>query len=67
VRKPEFAGGTPSPHKKAQGKEAAFLCRPNSEKAFAAAKGGWDLEAKAVAKDNSDDDKGASVGHSWMG
>ena len=67
VSEPEFAGGTPSPHKKAQGKEAAFLCRPNCEKAFAAAKGGHDVEAEAIAEDYSDDDKGASVGHPWMG
>ncbi len=67
VRKPEFAGGTPSPHKKAQGKEAAFLCRPNREKALATAKGKRNVKAEAVAKDDSDDDEGASVGRPWMG
>ncbi len=60
-------GGTPSPHKKAQGKEASFLYRPNHEKAFAATKGGRNIEAKAVAEDDSDDDEGASVGHPWTG
>jgi hypothetical protein len=67
VREPEFAGGTPSPHKKAQGKEASFLYRPDRKKAFAAAKGGRDVEAKAIAEDDSDDDEGASVGRPWMG
>jgi hypothetical protein len=67
VHKLEFAGGTPSPHKRAQGKEAAFLYRPNHEKAFAAAKGGHDIEAKAIAEDDSDDDEGASVGRPWTG
>ncbi len=67
MRKPEFAGGTPSPHKKARGKEAAFLCCPDREKAFAAAKGRRDVEAKAVAKDDLDDDEGVSVGRPWTG
>jgi hypothetical protein len=62
VHEPEFAGGTPSPHKKALGKEAAFLCRPNHEKAFTTAKGGRNVEAKAIAEDDTDDDEGASVG-----
>jgi hypothetical protein len=62
-----FAGGTPSPHKKAQGKEAAFLCRPNREKVFAAAKGGCNVEPEAVAEDDSDNDEGASVGRPWTG
>jgi hypothetical protein len=67
VREPEFAGGTPSPHKKARGEEAAFLCRPDCEKAFAAAKGGRDVEAEAIAEDDSDDDEGVSVGRPWTG
>ncbi len=67
VHEPEFVGGTPSPHKKARGKEATFLYRPNHEKAFAPTKGRRDAEAKAVAKDDSDDDEGASVRHPWMG
>jgi hypothetical protein len=67
LREPEFAGGTPSLHKKARGKKASFLYRPNHEKVFATAKGGRDVEAKAVAKDNSDDDEGASIGRPWTG
>ncbi len=72
VCEPEHAGETPSPHKGAQGKEASSLFRPNL---LAAAKGGRDVEAKAVTKDDLDnveaklvaeddldDDKGASVG-----
>jgi hypothetical protein len=72
VRGPQLAGRTLSPHKGAQGKEASFLFRPNL---LAAAKGGRDGEAKAVAKDDSDtvedkalakddsdDDEGTSVG-----
>ncbi len=52
VCKSELAGGTPSPPKKARGKEAPFLFRPGP---FAAAKGGRDAEAKkAVAEDDSD-------------
>ena len=50
-----------------QGKEASFLYPPDCEKAFAAAKGGCNVKAEAVAKDNSDDDEGTSVGRSWMG
>jgi hypothetical protein len=61
VREPEFAGGTPSPHKKARGKEASFLFRLNRKKASATAKGGCDVEAEAVAKDDSDDNKGTSI------
>ncbi len=61
VHKPEFAGGTPNPHKKAQGKEASCIFHPNRKKASAAAKGGRDVEADAIAEDDSDDDKGASV------
>ncbi len=64
---PEFVGGTPSPHKKGRGKEASFLYRPDCKKAFATAKGGRNVKAKAAAKDNSDDDEGASVGRPWMG
>jgi hypothetical protein len=69
---PQLAGRTPSPHKGAHGKEASSLFCPNL---LAAAKGGHDVEAKAVAeddsdnvkakalaKDDSDNDKGASVG-----
>jgi hypothetical protein len=67
VRHLEFAGGTPSPHEKAQGKEASFLYRPDRKKAFAAVKGRRDVEAQAVAEDVSDDDEGASVGRSWTG
>ncbi len=67
MREPEFAGRTPSPHKKARGEEAAFLCRPDREKAFAAAKGGRNVEAEAVAEDDSDDDEGVSVGRPWTG
>jgi hypothetical protein len=67
VREPEFAGGTLSPHKKAQGKEASFLSCPDCKKAFAAAKGGRDVKAKAVTKDKLDDDKGVSVGRPGMG
>jgi hypothetical protein len=72
VRGSQLAGRTPSLHKGAQGKEASSLFRPNL---LAAAKGGRDVEAKAVAeddsdnveakalaKDDSDDDKGASIG-----
>jgi hypothetical protein len=65
VREPEFAGGTPSPHKKAQGKEASFLYHPNCEKAFATTKGGHDVEAKAITEDDLDYDEGASVGRPW--
>ncbi len=61
VREPEFVGGTPSPLKKAQGKEASFLFRLNREKASAAAKGGCDVKAKAIAKDDLVDDEGASI------
>jgi hypothetical protein len=61
VREPEFAGGTPSPHKKARGEEASFLFRPNCEKATAAAKGGHNVEAKTIAKDDSDDNEGTSA------
>jgi hypothetical protein len=67
VHEPEFAGGTPSPHKKVRGKEASFLYRPNREKAFATAKGGRDVKANAVTKDDSDDEEGASLGCPWMG
>jgi hypothetical protein len=67
MHEPEFAGGTPSSHKKAQGKEAAFLCHPNRKKVFATTKGGHNVEAEAVAEDDSDDDKGASVGRPWTG
>jgi hypothetical protein len=67
VCKSEFAGRTPSPHKKAQGKEASFLYRPNREKAFVTAKGRRDVKAEAVAKDDSDDDEGASVGRPLTG
>jgi hypothetical protein len=66
VRELEFAGGTPSPHKKVRGKEASFLYRPDHKKAFAAAKG-CDIEAEAVAKDDLDDDEGVSVGRPWTG
>jgi hypothetical protein len=61
VREPEFIGGTPSPRKKARGKEASFLFRPDRKKASAAAKGGRDVDAEALAKDDSDDEDGASV------
>jgi hypothetical protein len=67
VCKLESAGGTPSPHKKAQGKEAAFLCRPDRKKVFATAKGGRNIEAKAVTKDDLDEDKGTSNGRPWTG
>jgi hypothetical protein len=67
VCKLEFMGGTPSPHKKAQGKEASFLYCPDREKAFAAAKGRRNVEAEAVAKDDSDNDEGASIGRPWTG
>jgi hypothetical protein len=69
---PQHGGRTPSPHKGAQGKKASSLFRPNL---LAASKGGCDVEAKAVAEDDSDDieakalakddsndDKGASIG-----
>jgi hypothetical protein len=72
VRGPQLAGRTPSPHKGAQGKKASSLFRPNL---LAVAKGGRNVEAKAVAEDDSDDvkdkalakddsdnDEGASVG-----
>ncbi len=36
---------------------------PDREKAFTATKGGHDVKAKAVAEDDSDDNKGASIGH----
>jgi hypothetical protein len=61
VREPEFTGGTPSPHKKARGEEASFLFRLNRKKASAAAKGGRNIKAKAVAKDDSDNDEGTSI------
>jgi hypothetical protein len=61
VRELEFAGGTPSPHKTARGKEAPFLFRLDRKKASAAAKGGRDVEAEAVAEDDSDDNEGASA------
>ncbi len=61
VLEPEFAGGTPSPHKKARCKEASFLFRLNCKKASAAAKGGHDVETKAITKDDLDNDEGASV------
>ncbi len=64
VRQPEFAGGSPSPHEKARGKEASFLYRPNRKKVFATVKGGRDIKAKAVAEDDSDDDESTSVGRS---
>jgi hypothetical protein len=73
VRELELAGRTPSPPKKARGKEAPFLVRPDP---FAAAKGEHDaeatksvaeddsddIEAEVIAEDDSDDDKGASGG-----
>ncbi len=65
MHEPEFAGGTLSPHKKARGKEASFPYRPNHEKELAAAKGGHNIEAKAVAEDDSDDDEGVRVGRPW--
>ncbi len=69
----ELAGGTLTPPKKARGKEAPFLFRPDP---FATAKGerdaeatksvaeddSDDVEAEVVAEDNSDDDEGASGG-----
>jgi hypothetical protein len=58
VCEPELAGGTPSPHKGAQGKEASSLFRPNP---LAAAKGGCDVEAKAVAEDDLDDVKAKAI------
>jgi hypothetical protein len=61
VREPEFAGRTPSPLKKARGKEASFLFCLDCKKASAAAKGGRNVEAKAITEDNSDDNKGASI------
>jgi hypothetical protein len=61
VREPEFAGGTPSPHKTARGKEAPFLFCLNRKKASATTKGGCDVRVEAVAEDNSDDDKGTSA------
>ncbi len=67
VREPQFVGGTPSPHKKARGKEAVFLCHPHHEKGFTAANGGRNVEAEAFAEDDSDDDEGASVGCPWTG
>jgi hypothetical protein len=51
VRGPQLAGRTPSPHKGSQGKEASSLFCPNL---LAAAKGGRNVEAKAVTKDDSD-------------
>ncbi len=59
--KPEFAGGTPSPHKQAQGKEASFLFPLDRKKASAAAQGGHDVMAEAIAEDNLDNDEGASI------
>jgi hypothetical protein len=73
VCKSELAGGTPSPPKKARGKEAPFLFRPNP---FAVAKGERDakamksvakddsdnVEVEVVAEDDSDNNKGASSG-----
>jgi hypothetical protein len=53
VREPEFAGRSPSPHKKASGKEASFLFCLDRKKASAAAKGGHNVEAEAIAKDNT--------------
>jgi hypothetical protein len=69
----ELVGGTPSPPKKARGKETPFLLRPNP---FAATKGKHDakamksvaeddsdeVEAEVLAEDDSDDDEGASGG-----
>jgi hypothetical protein len=57
VRELEFADGTLSPHKKAQGKKAAFLC----------CQGGCNVEAKAVAEDDWNEDESASVGRPWTG
>jgi hypothetical protein len=73
VRQSELAGGTPSPPKKARGKTAPFLFRPDP---FATTKGERDaeatksvaeddlddVEAEVVAEDDSDDDEGASSG-----
>jgi hypothetical protein len=62
VRKPELAGGTPSPRKKAQDKEDSSLNRLDRKKAFAAVKGrhgvndASDAEAEVLIKDDSDDD-----------
>jgi hypothetical protein len=67
VRELEFAGWTPSPHKKVSGKETAFLYPPDREKAFTAAKGRRDVEAEAVAKDDLDNEEGTSVGRPWTG
>jgi hypothetical protein len=67
VREPEFAGGTLSPHKKVGGKKASFLYRLDCKKGFATIKSRRDVEAKAVAKDDSDDDKCTSVGRPWTG
>jgi hypothetical protein len=58
ICEPELAGETPSPHKKARGKEASFFFRPNP---FAAAKGKRDVEAKAVAEDDSNDIEAKAV------
>jgi hypothetical protein len=41
---------------------ASTVLRPDREKAFPAAKGGRDVEAKAGSEDVSDDNKGASGG-----
>jgi hypothetical protein len=61
VRELEFAGRTPSPNKKAQGKEASFLLHLECKKASTATKGGCNIEAEAVAESDSDNDKGASI------
>jgi hypothetical protein len=58
VHELELAGRTPSPHKGARGKEASSLFRPNP---LAAAKGGRDVKAEAIAKDDSDDIKAKAV------
>jgi hypothetical protein len=62
VRKPELAGGTLSPRKKARDEEELSLDCLDQKKAFAAVKGrhgvnnASDAEAEVLVEDDSDDD-----------
>jgi hypothetical protein len=62
VRKPELAGGTPSPRKKAREEKDSSLNRLDRKKAFAAVKvrhgvnDASDAEAEVLVKDDLDDD-----------
>ncbi len=62
VRKPELAGGTPSPRKKAREEKDSSLDRLDWKEAFAAVKGrhgvndASDAEAEVLVEDDSDND-----------